>query len=256
LAGLEVELSPVPHPHQDAAKAEDGRPVTKNPRLVADRKGVVQLSVDLAPEGRPVWLLVHSGQVLLARVPFLPGTREAVVLELPDDSFRLETEGEIALVQARLVDTVARRAVLMSLARARAKAGEWDAVTGYLKDLDGMPKAGSFAGEINVIRLNSRNAARARRDATTEQRIQKLCNETLELVTNYLDEEKLKELRDEINELRQTKSDEAAVEAGASAPAAKPASKKKKARASPTPQATPQAAPQAAPQAPTVPSGF
>lgn len=245
LAGLEVELSPVPYPPRDGEKPEGEKSVPKNPRLVADRTGVVPLSVTTAPDGRPVWLLVHSGQVLLARVPFLPGTQESVVLELPDDSFRLETEGEIALVQAKLVDTVARRAVLMSMAKARAKDGQWDVVTGLLKDLEAMPKAATFAGEINVIRLNSRSAAKARRDATAEQRIQKLCGETLELVTNYLDEEKLKELRDEINEMRQLKNDEAALESGVKPEPAKPAAKKKKAR--PAPAAAPK---QAAPSAP------
>jgi hypothetical protein len=240
LAGLEVELSPVPHPQPNADKSEGDKPAAKNPRLVSDRNGVVPLSAEMAPDGRPVWLLVHSGQVLLARVPFLPGTQAAIVLELPDDSFRLETEGEIALVQAKLVDTVARRAVLISMAKSRAKAGEWDAVTGFLKDLEAMPKAGSFSSEINVIRLNSAKAARARRDPTSEQRIQKLCNETLELVTNYLDEEKLKELRDEINEMRQLKNDEAALEAGVK-PETKPGAKKKKAR--PSPAAAPKAAP-------------
>ena len=238
LAGVEVEISPVPTlPDESAPKAkapaEQGpleadkgtnrRPATRLPRLVADRNGLVTLSASLSPAGRPVWLFVRSGQALLARVPIVPGANHVEVLELPDDTLRLETEGRIASLQAELVDAVARRAVLMSLARARAKANDWPAVTELLKQLDEMPKAPVFAAGINAIRMPALKAARARRDRTTEARIQKLCDESAELVTNYLDDDKLKELREELHEMRQLAVDEAAVEAQAKEAESKPA---------------------------------
>jgi hypothetical protein len=105
----------------------------------------------------------------------------------------------------------------MSQARARARAREWEAVAVVLKQLDQMPKAPVFAAGINAIRMPALKTARARRDRTTEARVQKLCDELAELVTNYLDEEKIKELREELAEMRQLAADEATVEAQAKA---------------------------------------
>jgi hypothetical protein len=168
----------------------------------------------------------------------------AETLELPDDSLRLEVEGDIALVQAKLVDTVARRAVLMALAKNRAKASEWEAMADALKDLQEMRKAASFASDISVIRIRAIKAARARRDQTTEQRVQKLCTETLELVTAYLDEEKLTDFKNELNEMRQMEVDQAAVLAGAEKDAEKKAAPAKKKSLKPKKKAQPAAPPQ------------
>jgi hypothetical protein len=251
LAGVEVEISPVPNPaaapkagQTDAGEGHEAdKEAPKLPRLVADRSGAVTLGAGVSPAGQPIWLLVKSGQALLARVPFVPGVESAAVLELPDDTLRLETEGSVALLQAELVDAVARRAVLMSLAKSRAKTNAWEAVAELLSQLDEMRKAPSFAADINAIRVPAMKAARARRDRTTEERIKQLCDETNELVTNYLDEEKLKELKEELKEMQHIAADESAADAlaksGSPAPSAsetKTAGTKKKAKKKATPQ--------------------
>ena len=78
-----------------------------------------------------------------------------------------------------------------------------------------------------------------------------ICDETLELVNNYLDEEKVKEVRDELAEIRQLARDEAAAEGRAKAavenptePAEKPAAGKKKTRKKASPQPAQPAQPQ------------
>lgn len=237
LAGVEVDVSLGPIIPDESPKAREPagegltnvrneknpEPSPRLPRFVADRNGLVTLKASLSPTGQPVWLFVRSGQALLARVPIVPGAQNVEMLELPDDTLRLETEGNIASLQAELVDAVARRAVLMSLARARAKANDWPAVTELLKQLDEMPKAPVFAAGINAIRVPALKTARARRDRTTEARIQKLCDESAELVTNYLDDDKVKDLREELHEMRQLAVDEAAVEAQAKDAGSKPA---------------------------------
>lgn len=238
LAGVAVELSPVPNPPRDTERPQreqsqddqsDQEPAdARNPRQVTDRNGNVSISAASVSDGHPIWLLVHSGPVLLARVPFVPGLRSAETLELPDDSLRLEVEGDIALVQARLVDTVARRAVLMALARNRAKASEWEAMDGALKELREMRQAASFVSEIGVIRIRAVKAARARRDSSTEQRVQKLCGETLELVTNYLDEEKFAEFLNDLEDLRRFEREQAQATTKADVDEQKPATAKKK----------------------------
>jgi hypothetical protein len=91
-----------------------------------------------------------------------------------------------------------------------------------------MRKAPSFTVDINAIRIPALKMAKARRDRTTAARVEKLCGETLELVNNYLDEEKVKELRDELAEMRQLARDEAAAEGQAKAAVENPAEAAKK----------------------------
>ena len=90
-------------------------------KLVTDRQGLVE--VPRTNGGPLVWLYIRSGKLLLSRVPFVPGLVEAASIELPDDSIRLAVEGATDLLTNRLVDTVARRAVLMARARILARAG-------------------------------------------------------------------------------------------------------------------------------------
>jgi hypothetical protein len=264
LAGVEVEVANSPTPPEelrdDKEKAAALKEAARLPRLVADRNGLVVVSSSMAPAGQPVWLYVRSGQALLARVPFVPGVQSVETLELPDDTLRLETEGRVALLQAELVDAVARRAVLLAQAKGRAKTADWDGVSEAFRQIDGMRKASSFTVDINAIRIPALKLARARRDRTTAARIEKLCDETLELVNNYLDEEKVKEVRTELAEIRQLALDEvaanqvkAAVENQAE-PEKKPAGGKKKNRKKASVNTVQPADSGAAPAAPDRPS--
>jgi hypothetical protein len=209
LSGVEVEVSPNP-----VARLADAPPSPDAlAHLVTDRNGLVTLPANLDEENRVVWLYVRSGQALLARVPFLIGAHTAETLELPDDSLRLETEGEIAHLQARLIDAVARRAVLMALVRTRAKERNWDEVEEQFQQVRGVARIQNFRSDLNAIRVPALKAARERKDRTAELRITKLCDETAELIAHYLDEEKVQELREEINELREMAREEAAAAA-------------------------------------------
>ena len=192
-----------------AAQEHDSVPTV---RLVTDRNGRVDVSSPEEADGKPVWLMVRSGQNLLAKVPFVPGIRAEEVLELPDDTLRLEVEGEVAQLQSELVDTVARRAVLSALARNRAKARDWEGADDYLKQVAAVPKSTTFLASLNAIRINGLDASRAQKDRMTELRVKRLCDETAELIKNYLEDEKLNELREEIAELKQIAQEDEAAE--------------------------------------------
>lgn len=85
--------------------------------LVTDRRG--RVGVPLNPEKPLIWLYVSSGGNLLGRFPFIPGVAQAITAELPDDALRLQIESQLELLRAELIDSVARRALLI----ARAKRG-------------------------------------------------------------------------------------------------------------------------------------
>jgi hypothetical protein len=151
----------------------------------------------------PQWLIVRSGQALLARVPLVVGGRDEEVLELPDDTPRLNVEGDVAMLQARLVDLVARRTVLMAQIRRHAKAAQWEAVDAVLKQLADLPKAAAFVAELEAVRVPALRRAREQKDRGLEGRIKKLCDDTAEMINAYLDPDKLRELQEEMAELKQ-----------------------------------------------------
>lgn len=179
-------------------------------RLVSDREGAIDVPSGSAKS--PVWLNIRSGQALLAHLPFVAGSRGAESIELPDDSLRLNVEGELSILQADLVDAVARRAVLAATARAQAKLGDSKQMDALLKQLAEVPKASDFIASLNAIRLPALEAAREQKQPDAAARIQKLCDETGELIARYLSDAKLRDANDEIAELRKVfKEDQAAA---------------------------------------------
>lgn len=197
-------------------------------RLVSDRTGAVDIPAGTS--GQPLWLYIRNGQAQLARLPYVPGSRSAESVELPDDSLRLSVEGDLSMMQAALVDAVARRAVLTATARSQAKAGDWKQTDAALKQLAELPNAAFFTASLNAIRLPAVQAAREQKQPDAAARINKLCDETGELISRYLGDVKLRDVMDEIAELRKATTEDRDAEAEAKtskkkAEASKPAKK-------------------------------
>ncbi len=199
LAGCRVLAS---HNAPGAAKPEgDDAPAEPPPRrLMTDRSGRLTIPCDAEPL---VWLAVLSGDLVLARVPFVPGLDANVSLELPDDSIRLLAERDIDLLKGRLVEAVARRAILVGRIRSQAKLGEWASVDKLLVELDTHPGIPEFERQLMTIRVPAVEAARSRKDRLTETRVTQLASETQALIRRYLDADRTAQLREELRELRQ-----------------------------------------------------
>lgn len=176
-------------------------------RQLTDRAGQITLQHD--PESRLGWLTISSGRQLLARLPVVPGEEPAREVMLPDDRLRLQVEGQLQLVESDLVSFVATRTALMAITRAAAKKSEWDAVDARLKQLDALPTPQSFADRVSAIRVNAIALARQQKDRTTEQRIARMADDTLELVSRYLNDDKIAVLKEEAAELRKADTEAA-----------------------------------------------
>jgi hypothetical protein len=229
MAGLEVRV------HQN----EKDPPET----LVTDRLGVV--TIPASKTSAPVWLSVYSGQELLARVPFISGLRTGEVLDLPDDSIRLKIEGELTLLQADLVDTVARRATILATARKRAKEGNVQAVDEQLTLLKDLKKPTVFTTELASIRLHGTQAARERKNRAAELRIAKLCEDANALISAYMNPDRTRQLEEEAADLREVAKENQDALKGVGkkmAPTTKPAVPKP-APARPKPALTPKPMP-------------
>ncbi|MEK6258211.1 MAG: hypothetical protein AABP62_06280 [Planctomycetota bacterium] len=192
---IELRSSPVtPKPDDDAARQEH-----LLRELLTDRRGLVVVPTD--PERPLVWLFAYSGQHLLARVPFVPGSVAEVRLEVPDDAARLTAEADVQMLQGELVDAVAVRNTQFATIRSTAKKRDWKQVRTKLDDLSKLPDPKSFLNRLAAIRVPAVKAAKARKDRPAEVRINRLCDEMAELINQYLNEDKLKQFREEMAEL-------------------------------------------------------
>jgi len=193
-----VNYPPARNLAEKAAREKQGMPEPL--RIMTDRQGTITLPTD--PAHPLFWIYVRSGKSLLARVPFAPGLNSHVTVELPDDSLRLGVEGELFMLQGDLIALVAERAVLMNQARRLAGLGDYtksDVLAAQLKELN---DAEYFSGKLRTIRVDAVEAAKARRDFRSQTRVLAMCEELSALIFRYLDETKIRDLDDEIKELK------------------------------------------------------
>ncbi len=214
LVGYHITLTNV-HPREIAAweKAQQEKketdPATPSPGVtqffLTDRQGNV--SIPSSSEHPLFWLTVRSGKVLLARVPYVPGLEPTTDLELSDDTIRLKAEGEISLLQGRLIDTVAQGAVFRSRALALLKDGKTEEALKFKQRWDKLAKRDDFQKELSTIRVTGVEAARREKDKLTEARVAKLCQDADELIKRYLDPAKSADFEAEFAEFKQLKTE-------------------------------------------------
>lgn len=183
----------------DRIPTEDD-PVEDRITLATDRAGVVV--VPAFPEAPLRHVLVHSGQSVLAKVPFIPGLEPELELSTPDDTARLNVEGALAVLEGDLIDIVARRAVLMARARIAAKQQKWAEADEYIRQLEELPDLERVQQQIAAIRLPAVQTARILNNRVAEARIKRMCGELETVAAEHLDLQKLKDFQTEIAELR------------------------------------------------------
>jgi len=217
LAGYRLELRPkLPEPKladeenkkADPKESETAAEPAEIRTVLTDRLGQTTL---LPIAGQPLtWVYVYSGDLLLARVPFVPGSLPFQRLEVPDDSVRLLVEGQLQVLQSELINLVAERNTLIAAARAASKKNDWQRMTALRTQLDSVPTKQVFVERLAGIRVPAVAAAKARRDRNGQVRIERLCQDVNELIDRYLDLDKLQLIKDDLEELQKAaKSDDA-----------------------------------------------
>ena len=215
----ERQMVPAPQAPPEVAKAAEARksdeaeesvPKPASPQfvtqfnkvleLITDRRG--RVTVPLNPEKPLIWLYVSSGGNLLGRFPFIPGVVSTTTAELPDDSLRLQIESQLELLRAELIDSVARRALMIARAKGAAKAGDWTRFNETLADLDRQPRANHFQTLLDAVKAAMLKKAQAKKDKNLEKKIDKLCGDSAQLISRHLSDERIKEQRDELAELK------------------------------------------------------
>ncbi|MEJ7595133.1 MAG: hypothetical protein WKF77_26715 [Planctomycetaceae bacterium] len=181
-------------------------------RVLSDRNGEIEIDVD--PKNPTFWLYVYSGSSLLARVPYAPGLLPQDTIKLPDDGLRLGVEGELYLFRDALVDTVAQKAVLMSLAKKASAEGKLEEVDKFILQLDELPGQKEFMSRLNAIKTPATEKADLQRNAGVKRKIEKLCLAMEESLTAfYSSDNKIREAQ-ELEQLRKSAERKAAATPG------------------------------------------
>ncbi len=173
-----------------------------NVRILTDRNGELEIEVD--PENPTFWLYVYSGNLLLARVPYAPGLIPLDTMKLPDDSLRLSVEGGLYLFRDQLVDSVAQKAVHMSLARKAAAEGDVPGLEVAIKQLGALPGKEHFERELNSVRTPALAKADQQKNSAVKRRIESLCRDMSESLTKFYATDKRLQEAEEFEKLRQS----------------------------------------------------
>ncbi len=186
-------------------KADKDEPENKDEKkpiaLMSDREGYVTISATQEQE-IPLMLVVQSGKSILAKMPFVPGLTPEATVQLPDDSTRLSVEGQLAVLEADFIDLVAKIAVLKARTKFYMKKNDWEKIDELLAQFDKLEGPDVLRTRLTVIRENGVKAAESRRNKSAARRIEKLCSVNRELIDRYLDPDKMKEFKKEVEETR------------------------------------------------------
>jgi|GEM_PF-5130536 len=158
------------------------------------------------------WVFIRSGKELLTKFPMVAGAEAKMTASCPDDTLRLDVEGQIALLEGELVDVIAKRAVTVAMIKARAKKSEWDRVAEGFESLTKQPKLDDFKKSVDLIQVPAMKAAQAKKNVMAEDRIRKLSGKVLEIAQFHLDDEKITELKQEMDETKKAEMEKADVD--------------------------------------------
>jgi hypothetical protein len=179
------------------AKADPNRP--KPVIFRSDRFGNVTIPIN--KNKQVLWLMIRSGGALLVKFPIVPGAESHMLVKCPDDTIRLDVEGQMILLQGRLIDTIAKRSVVMAMIKNRQKKNQSDKVKESLKVLKSLVTFQDFKLMVEDIQLPAIEKADARNDKVSVGRIRSLGRQVLKVAEHHLNAEKLKEFIEEIEEL-------------------------------------------------------
>ena len=147
-------------------------------------------------------LYVKNGNQLLARLPLVPGDEPEAVAKTIEDDFRLQTEGFVTALQARVTDLVARREILAARIRKRLTEGKLADAEKLLEEYRKLESRDDLLKELDAQQgqITDNDAAL---DKLTRTRIGKLMGEARKLLLNkYLDPESKNVLAKELEKAR------------------------------------------------------
>lgn len=173
---------------------------------LTDRRGRITISGNT---GHPLeWLVIRSGQLKLVQLPIVPGAIPSIELEIPGDASGLKVEAQLAILQSRLMELVVQRAFAMRNLKRATDDEKWDEIEALISKLPDL-KSGDreredLRSEVAAIRVREVKAAKSINDRISVRRIEKICDDSLELINRHLTPDPIRDLIDLSRNLRKT----------------------------------------------------
>lgn len=152
-------------------------------------------SIAIKPGKTPIQIVfVQSSGQWIAKIPLVPLADDVVEAPLVDDRKRLEAEAKLVGIREELIDLVARRNILAARTRAKIKANDIQEANSLVRELERMPTATEFEQQ----RIRQQERLIESNDPRIQQRIEKLFNDTRDVLSEFLPPGLVQELKREI----------------------------------------------------------
>lgn len=208
---LEVRFAGTPTAFGPAETPAAGREVTLQPtegdspaaetRLL-DRDGRLFL-----PTGDPVRVTLRSSGRVLADRPILPGAVDRVVWTFPSDRPEADFRLAVDAIESSLVETVARRTVLVRRTNAALDAGRIDRADSLLAEANRLPTTAATLRRLDAAAAVAADAAGEAGNARAAARIDRERRRVAGTVERFLDDRALSDLRERIETARDLAAD-------------------------------------------------
>lgn len=150
------------------------------PAPVDYEKDMVQLRQPL------VQLYVKSGDVVLARLPLVPGISPLEVAELADDSRRLEAEAFIRGFQGEVLDLIGLRTLLSTRVRKLLEQGKKAEAEKVMAELRGLKDYSAMVETLDKLQRKLLDDSLGPVSMGAKARIDKMLQTTREMMQKYL----------------------------------------------------------------------
>lgn len=148
----------------------------------------------IEPTATPMrWLYVKNGQLVLARLPIVPGLTEIEVADLPGDDIRLQAEAYIRGVQNAIIDLVAIRTLLASSIRRHLQNGDLPRAQELLQKLREEPSYENIAND-----MAQKQTIITSRNRSEQKKIDNMFAETRTLLVKHINPSLVRQLDAEV----------------------------------------------------------
>jgi hypothetical protein len=144
-------------------------------------------------------LIIKNGGEPVARLPVLSGWEPSLRALVTNDEQRLRVEGFITGLQERVVDTVARRELLLARVRARLRSGRVQEADALFQRAKALPTLVEFREELQRFERASQT-----NDQRLKRKIDKLFADTRQVLEKHLAEGPVNEVAAELNAAKGT----------------------------------------------------
>jgi hypothetical protein len=170
----------------DVAKT-DPKPAATAPSTPAPAPAPIDYEKHLVQLRQPlVQLYVKSGDVVLARLPLVPGISPLEVAELADDSRRLEAEAFIRGFQGEVLDLIGLRTLLSTRVRKLLEQGKKPEAEKVMTELRGLKDYSAMVETLDKLQRKLLDDSVGPVSMGAKARIDKMLQTTREMMQKYL----------------------------------------------------------------------